>query len=149
MTCEEMIEVRRPWWNSLIMKLVGRSIGCHYLWCHIQSMWRTQSEPLLIDLGNDYFIVKLGGRTEYECALSEGTWLIGDDYLHVQCWKPIFVAELVEITSLAVWVHFPTLHVEFFTEKWLRIIGNQLGRTNLLTTRRSPQQEISLLEVYT
>lgn len=28
---EEKIEERRPWRNSLIVKLVGRSIGYHYL----------------------------------------------------------------------------------------------------------------------
>lgn len=56
MTHEEKLETRRPWLNSLIIKLVGRSIGYHYLWRHFQAMWRTQAEPLLIDLGNNFFI---------------------------------------------------------------------------------------------
>lgn len=58
MTREEKREARRPWWNSLFIKIVGHSIGCHYLWRRIQAMWRTQIEPLLIDLGNEFFIVK-------------------------------------------------------------------------------------------
>lgn len=91
MTREEKIEARRPWWNILFIKLVSRPIGYHYLWRQLQSMRRTQSEPLLISLGNDFFIVKLGGCTEYERALTEGPWLIGDNYLHVQRWKPNFV----------------------------------------------------------
>lgn len=32
MTREEKLEAHQPWRNSLIVKLVGRSIGCHYLW---------------------------------------------------------------------------------------------------------------------
>lgn len=112
MTHKEKIEARRPWWNSLIIKLVGRPIGYHYLWQRLQSMWRTQSEPLLIDLGNAYFIVKLGGRADYERALTEGPWLIGDNCLHVQRWKPTFVAESAKITTLPVWVCFPKLPVE-------------------------------------
>lgn len=59
MTCEEKIEVRIPWCNSLIIKLVGRSIRYHYLWHRIQAMWRTQGEPFLIDLGFTFYIVKL------------------------------------------------------------------------------------------
>lgn len=38
MTREEKIEARRPWRSSLIIKLIGRSIGYHYLWRRIQAM---------------------------------------------------------------------------------------------------------------
>lgn len=47
-------------------------------------MWRTQAEPLLIDLGNDFFNVKLYNQEEYERAMTEGPWMIGDNHLHVQ-----------------------------------------------------------------
>lgn len=47
-------------------------------------------EPLLIYYGNDFFIVKLRKRGEYERALVEGSWMIGENYLHVQRWKPNF-----------------------------------------------------------
>lgn len=57
MTREQKIQARRLWRNSLIMKLVGRSISYHYLLRRIQTMWRTQDDPLIIDLGNDYYIV--------------------------------------------------------------------------------------------
>lgn len=45
MTKTEKIEARRPWRNSLIIKLVGRSVGYQFLWKRIQAMWRTQGEP--------------------------------------------------------------------------------------------------------
>lgn len=84
MTREEKIKVRRPWRNSLIIKLISKSIGYHYLWRRIQAMWRIEDEPQLIDLGYDFFIVKVGRREEYEHALLEGPCMIGDNYLHVQ-----------------------------------------------------------------
>lgn len=43
MTREEKVEARRPWTNSLIIKLVERSIGYHYLLCRLQAIWRTQA----------------------------------------------------------------------------------------------------------
>lgn len=62
MTKEQKIMARRPWLNCLIVKLVGRSIGYHYLLRRVQTMWRTQDDPLLIDLGFDFYVVKLGRR---------------------------------------------------------------------------------------
>lgn len=50
MTRDEKIEARRPWRNSVIIKVVGRTVGYHYLWKKIRTMWRTQGDPLLIDL---------------------------------------------------------------------------------------------------
>lgn len=39
MTCEEKLEARLPWRNSLIVKLAGRSIGYHYLWRRLQASY--------------------------------------------------------------------------------------------------------------
>lgn len=90
-------------------------------------MWRIQGGPILIDLGNDIFIVKLIGREEYLCALSEGSWMIGDNYLHVQRCQPNFVAEEAKIFSLPVWARFPQLPVEYYTVDWLIMVGNNIG----------------------
>lgn len=64
MTKEVKIDARRPWRNSLIIKLIGRTIWHQYLWRRIQAMWRTQSEPVLIDLSKNYYIVKLQRKEE-------------------------------------------------------------------------------------
>lgn len=80
---DEKIEDRLPWSNNVIIKLVGHSIGYNYISQHLQAMWHTQRELMLIDLGFDFFIVKLTRREEYVRALTEGPWMIGDSYLHV------------------------------------------------------------------
>lgn len=84
MTRKEKIKARKTWRNSIIIKLVGRTIGYQYLWKHIQAIWRTQSELALIDLSNNFFIIKLYMMEEYERALLISPWMIGDNYLHVQ-----------------------------------------------------------------
>lgn len=50
-------------------------------------MWRTSVEPLLIDIGNEFYFVKVIVREEYERAMTEGPWIIGDNYLYVQRWR--------------------------------------------------------------
>lgn len=57
--------------------------------------------------------------------------MIGDNYHHVQRWKPIFMAEKAKkakITSLPVWVRILLLPIEYYSEGWLRRVGNRIGR---------------------
>lgn len=88
-------------------------------------MWKTQAEPLLIDLSNNFFIVKLSRKEEYDRALLDSPWMIKDNYLHVQRWTSNFMAEKIEITLLPVWIKFLVLLVEYYSERWLmRKVGN-------------------------
>lgn len=45
-------------------------------------MWRIQAPITLIDLPNDFFIVKFTSKEDYTAALVQGPWLIGEYYLH-------------------------------------------------------------------
>lgn len=54
MTKLEKHEARRPWRMSVIIKLVGRSIGYQFLLRRLQTMWRVQGPFALIDLSNDF-----------------------------------------------------------------------------------------------
>lgn len=54
--------------------------------------------------------------------------MIGDHYLHVQKWRPNFRADKAEIDTMPVWVRFPILPLEYYTERWLRIAGNHVGK---------------------
>lgn len=55
--------------------------------------------------------------------------MIGDNYLHVQRWRPNFIAATKVIKSLPVWVRFPILPVEYYTENWLKRAGERIGKT--------------------
>lgn len=92
-------------------------------------MWRIQSSVCLIDLLNDFFIVRFKAKEDYDTALLDGPWLIADHYLHVQRWKPNFIAETTEITHLHVWICSPMLPVEYYTSHRLQRAGNQIGKT--------------------
>lgn len=64
-------------------------------------MWKTEGDPLIIDLGHDFFIVKLSRREENDRALMEAPWMIGDNYLHIQRWRPIFIDHTPSMGSLS------------------------------------------------
>lgn len=92
-------------------------------------MWKVQSTITLIDLPNDFFTARFKSKEDYNTALFNGPWLVGDHYRHVQRWQPNFVAETAVITHLPVWHRFPMLPVEYYSFQWLRRAGNQIGKT--------------------
>lgn len=59
---EEKYETRRPLSQSLIIKLVERSIGYQFLLRRLIALWRIQHQFNLIDLSNDYYIVKFSQK---------------------------------------------------------------------------------------
>lgn len=91
-------------------------------------MWRTQSTPLLIDLPNDVYFIKLDRIEEYEKALVEGPWMIGGNCLHVQRWRPNFRTEREKISILLVWIRFSILPIEYCTEKCLRRARDEIKK---------------------
>lgn len=141
MTKEEKLEARRPWRLSLIIKLVGKSVGYQFLMRWLQLLWKPQHAFSLVDLHNDFFIARFSNKLDYEVALLNGAWVISDHYLHVQRWVPKFMPISAKIESLLVWVRFPILQVEFYSAIWLEKAGNRIGRkvkvdrTTLLESR--------------
>lgn len=126
---EEKLEARKSWWMSVIIKLVGRSIGRQFLLRKLQAIWHIQNPFTLMNLSNDIFIIKFSWKQNLDTALFNGPWIIGDHYLHVQWWVPTFVADTSVINTLPVWICFPVLPLESYTIQWLERTGNEIGWT--------------------
>lgn len=103
MTKQEKIDARWLWRMCLIIRLVGRSVGCHFLHNHLQSLRKCQGSFILIDLTNDCYIAKFTKKSDYEGAMLNGPWVVSDHYLHVHRWEPNFMAKTATIDSLLVW----------------------------------------------
>lgn len=64
-TRQEKIEVRKSRRNNLIIKLVERRIEYQFLFKRLQAIWRIQSPFNLVDLPNDFFIVRFTSKDDY------------------------------------------------------------------------------------
>ena len=73
----------------------------------------------ILDLTNEFFLVRFVDEGDYKHALFEGPWLVADHYLLVQRWRPLFKPSNKAIQKLAVWVRIPKLLVELYTETFL------------------------------
>ena len=83
----------------------------------------------IIDLSNDFYLVKFSAYSNQEFALTGGLWLIYDHYLKVRPWDPNFDPEDMEIEKVVVWVRIIDLPITFFDNKFLTFVGNKIGRT--------------------
>ncbi|MBA0798444.1 hypothetical protein Gohar_009036 [Gossypium harknessii] len=76
--------------KTVVLKLLGRSISYVSLHNRISSLWRPSKPFSLMDIENVYFLVKFQSTDDYDRVLSQGPWIIYDQYLTVQTWTKDF-----------------------------------------------------------
>ena len=59
--------------------------------------------------------------------LRGGPWFIGEHFLAIKPWEPYFRASGDNLSSIAVWVRFPELLIEFYDIEFLKEIGSAIG----------------------
>lgn len=140
-TKEENARIRRLWRRSLIIKLLGKTVGYNLLLRRLEAMWRPENPMELIDLDQDYYLARFEAQRDYDFARFEGPWMIFDHYLIVQEWMLNFNPRSNKTEKILAWVRFPALPIEYFDEDILLRVGNSIGRaikvdnTTSLTSR--------------
>lgn len=127
LTEEDKIRIYEPWKYSIVVKLFGKRMLHQYLKRKIQHLWRPTETFSVIDLGEDFFIIKFTKKENMEKALHQGPWFVNGHHLSVIKWKPNFVASKETLTSSAIWVRLLQLQTEFYDGKILQKIGNSIG----------------------
>ncbi|XP_057745166.1 uncharacterized protein LOC130963034 [Arachis stenosperma] len=122
-------QLRHPWWDTLIVKLLSRRISLAVLTRRLEAMWGKQGSIEVIDLGNDFFIVKFYSQEDLDFALIGGPWRIFDHYLTISFWKTNFNPMEASIEYTVAWVRLPGLMIEYYEKSMLERIGNIIGRT--------------------
>ncbi|XP_019251203.1 PREDICTED: uncharacterized protein LOC109230131 [Nicotiana attenuata] len=118
----------KNWSNALIIKMFGRRIGYQFLQKKLHAIWKPIEYLSLIDLGCDYYLIKFTKEENYNKALHEGPWFIGNQFLTVRKWEPRFVASKAALTYSAIWARLPELPTEFYDYEILQKIGQKLGQ---------------------
>ncbi|KAK9190247.1 hypothetical protein WN943_018849 [Citrus x changshan-huyou] len=83
-------KLSQSWKNSVVVKLLGRTIGYRALCARLNVLWKTTMGLSVIDLENNYFLVRFRSVEDAVDALTKGPWLIMGHYLTVQPWTPSF-----------------------------------------------------------
>ncbi|KAJ4847842.1 hypothetical protein Tsubulata_000162 [Turnera subulata] len=116
-----------PWVFSIITKVLGRRFSYRFICSKVASLWKPQGGFQVIDLGNDYFLVRFERREDCARVLAEGPWMIQGSYMIVQSWQPCFDASK-DPTRTVVWVQIPELLVEWYRQDILSAVAKQIGK---------------------
>lgn len=128
LTKEEKVRLRKPWRQSLIIKVLGKKVGYAYLLKRLNTIWHPKSRMELITLENDYFLVKFGSVYDYEFAKYGGPWMIMEHYLIIKEWRPNFDPYTDTTEKVIVWVRLPDLPIEYYDHEFLFRVGEKIGK---------------------
>ncbi|KAL4347073.1 hypothetical protein GQ457_17G019390 [Hibiscus cannabinus] len=106
----------------------SKTIGYRTLLNRIHSLWNPMGELQLIDLDNDYFLVRFAEEADFVKVITGGPWVIYGSYLTVQPWSRGFSTSVTHLDKVMVWVRLPRLPYHYYTKSLFRYIANVIGR---------------------
>ncbi|CAN1145778.1 hypothetical protein LINPERHAP2_LOCUS14877 [Linum perenne] len=62
----------KPWSNSVIVRLLGKSVGYSYLCHRLKAIWKPVGNLHIVDLDKDCFMIKFAYEQDYFRALTGG-----------------------------------------------------------------------------
>ncbi|XP_019166933.1 PREDICTED: uncharacterized protein LOC109162703 [Ipomoea nil] len=127
LTKADKIRMRKPWRQSLIVKVFGRKVGYTALARRLHAVWRPKARMEIISLDDFYHVVRFWSVEDYEFAKYGGPWTVMDHYLIVQDWKPYFDPKADKTERVLVWVRFPDMSVEFYDYQTIMRLGRKIG----------------------
>lgn len=130
-----------PWQDVLVVKLLDKRIGYNTMRDRLTRIWKLQAGFEIMDIGNDFFMVKFDIEPGRLKVMEQGPWMIFDHYLTVQTWLPEFMSPVAKIDKTLVWIRFPGLNLVYYDESILMALAAAVGNpirvdSNTLDVRR-------------
>ncbi|KAL9419862.1 hypothetical protein AB3S75_037595 [Citrus x aurantiifolia] len=114
----------KPWQNSIVVKLLGKNIGYRVLYTRLKSRWKRNRELSVVDLENNFFLIRLQSYEDVEYALTEGPWVIMGHYLTVQPWSPQFDSKVNKLDTVNAWIRLPGMPMHLYDKRILKKVDN-------------------------
>ncbi|CAN1181082.1 hypothetical protein LINPERHAP2_LOCUS35156 [Linum perenne] len=124
-----VLQARSRWRRALIFRTLGKTFPYGFMTRKIQQLWAKQGGISVWDIGFGHYVAKFMDTEDYERALFEGPWLIGDHYIVAEEWRPNFEPGYSVVNKIRAWVRLPSLPVEYFDPDILTMIGDKIGKT--------------------
>ncbi|KAK3205339.1 hypothetical protein Dsin_019385 [Dipteronia sinensis] len=110
---ELKVQLCKPWSNALILKVMGRPYTLNFMLQKLRQKWSLIGQWQFTDLEDGYFVVRFQMQDDLDFVLTGGPWVIANQYLVVQKWRPNFVPGEDEIRQMPVWVRLSKLPMEW------------------------------------
>ncbi|KAL4303593.1 hypothetical protein GQ457_10G006750 [Hibiscus cannabinus] len=93
--------------NAIVVRLLGRTIGYKALVNRVNALWKPVGLLQVIDLDNNYFLVRFSMPADYTKVLTEGPWTIYGSYLKSYYTKAVF-RHIANLVGKVVWIDYNT-----------------------------------------
>ncbi|RYR66844.1 hypothetical protein Ahy_A03g012941 [Arachis hypogaea] len=94
----------------------------------LRFIWRLKGGYEILDVGNDYFLVKCDLLEDREKVHLGGSWMILSFYLVVKPWSFEFHPTEESFGSTLMWVCFKWLKILYYQEKAMQCIATEVGK---------------------
>ncbi|GKV07787.1 hypothetical protein SLEP1_g19508 [Rubroshorea leprosula] len=124
----EKRRIREPWANALIIKAFApKPVGYNFLYPRVKAQWKPTGKWDFIDLGNDFFLVRLQVQEDLNRVIFGGPWFVGPYYLTIRRSEPNFDPTMTTFSTTVVWARLPHLSADHYDPITLQKIGNKVG----------------------
>nr|POE50672.1 hypothetical protein CFP56_00127 [Quercus suber] len=101
--------IRAPWSKAFIVKVFGRPVCLNYIQMKLMALWKLAGRLECVDLEKDFYL------------------------------EPNFKAETANVSSVAIWIRFNGLPIEYYDAKVLKEIGEAVGKVLRIDTRTASE----------
>ena len=77
----------------------------------------------MVDLGKGFFLMRFLLVEDLKLVLKKGPWFISEHFLTIRKWGANFKPSEAQVSSVAVWVRFHKLPIEYYDAEILRQLG--------------------------
>ncbi|KAH9791596.1 putative ribonuclease H protein [Citrus sinensis] len=92
-----------------------------------EDLWNLTPGFNIIDLENDFYLVRFKNARDADYVLTSGPWTIMGHYLTVQPWSLHFDSSKGEIDKVVAWIRLPGMALQYYHKKILRRLGQIIG----------------------
>ncbi|XP_016747098.1 uncharacterized protein [Gossypium hirsutum] len=111
----------------VVVKLVGKKIGFKTLFNKVSSLWKPRGQFQLMDLENDFYLIRFLDKDDFDKILMGGPWVIFGHYLTIRPWSLDFSATNKEVDNQIVWIRLLGLSEGYYLKMLLRAIRKAIG----------------------
>ncbi|XP_050242107.1 uncharacterized protein LOC126691071 [Quercus robur] len=112
--------IRAPWAKALIVKVFCKTVGFNFLHAKLMGLWKPAGRVDMVDFGRDFFFMRFSLIEDLELVLKKRPCFVGENFLSIQRWEANFKPSEAQVTSVAVWVRFHELPIEYYDAEVLR-----------------------------
>ncbi|MBA0571870.1 hypothetical protein Golob_002239 [Gossypium lobatum] len=92
--------IERKMATTIPVKLLGQKIAFNAFLNKVMMLWNSKHPFQLIDLENDYYLVRFNDEEDYNNVLTSGPWVILGQYLTFRYYSNFFLRDIVQAIGL-------------------------------------------------